>query len=152
MMQIEGSYLISAPREQVWPLIFDPQALIGLIPGCQRIEQISAGEYRGKIQVGLAAVNGSYDTLIKILASQPPESCRFEGEISGPTGLVKGDATFTLMDSAGNSLLVYHAQAIVTGALAKLSPRFIEGAVHTCLKIGLGNLNRQVQQAAPSFE
>jgi carbon monoxide dehydrogenase subunit G len=152
MIRIEGNYTLAAPREQVWPLIFDPYSLMALIPGCQRLEQVSPGEYRGQVQVGLASVSGTYATIVKVLESQPPENCKFEGEISGPAGLIKGTATFTLLDSGEKSILKYEAQGLVTGALSKLSPRFVEGVVSSFLKIGLANLNRQVQRAAPGLD
>jgi carbon monoxide dehydrogenase subunit G len=152
MINIKGSYTLAAPREQVWPFIFDPHALMGLIPGCQSIEQVSPDEYRGQVQVGVASVSGIYDTYVKIHSFHPPVTCQFQGEISGPTGLVKGTATFTLKKFGEKCTLDYQAQGLVTGALAKLSPRFIEGLVNTLLKIGLANLNKQVQHAAPSLE
>jgi carbon monoxide dehydrogenase subunit G len=62
MVEIVGSYKLEASIEEVWPRIFDPQSLIGLIPGCQQLEQVSPNEYRGRIQVGIAAVSGTYDT------------------------------------------------------------------------------------------
>jgi 2-furoyl-CoA dehydrogenase large subunit len=152
MIRLEGSYTLAARREQVWPFIFDPQTLIGLIPGCQSIGQVSPGEYRGQVQVSLASMSGTYDTCVKVLSHMPPESCRFEGEISGPTGLIKGAGTFHLEEAEEKCLLQYRAEALVTGALSRLSPRFIEGAVNTFLKIGLAKLNQQVQRAAPSLE
>ena len=152
MIYIEGSYTLAAPREQVWPVIFDPNALIGLIPGCQSIEQVAQDEYRGRVQVGIASVSGIYDTFVRVARHEPPGYCQFEGEISGPTGLIKGTATFTLKEVEEKSLIDYQAQAMITGALAKLSPRFIEGVVSTLIKLGLANLNKQVQQAAPSLE
>jgi carbon monoxide dehydrogenase subunit G len=152
MIHIEGSYTLEAPREQVWPVIFDPHALMGLIPGCQSIEQVAPGEYRGQVQVGIASVSGIYDTSVRVLGHEPPDYCQLEGEISGPTGWIKGTATFTLKEVEDKSLLDYRAQALVTGALARLSPRFIEGVVSTLIKIGLSNLNKQVQQASPSLD
>jgi hypothetical protein len=34
---------------------------------------------------------------------------------------------------------------MITGALAKLSPRFVEGVAQTLIKLGLANLNKQLQ-------
>jgi carbon monoxide dehydrogenase subunit G len=43
------------------------------------------------------------------------------------------------------SLIEYQAKGLITGALAKLSPRFIEGVAQTLIKLGLANLNKQLQ-------
>jgi carbon monoxide dehydrogenase subunit G len=42
-----------------------------------------------------------------------------------------------------DSLIEYEANAMITGALAKLSPRFVEGIARTLINLGLANLNRQ---------
>ena len=146
MVEIVGSYKLEASIEEVWPRIFDPQSLIGLIPGCQQLEQVSPNEYRGRIQVGIAAVSGTYDTYVKVVERDPPHRCRFEGEVSGATGSIQGATSFILKEvDEGDSLIEYQAKGMITGALAKLSPRFVEGVAQTLIKLGLANLNKQLQ-------
>jgi carbon monoxide dehydrogenase subunit G len=119
---------------------------MGLIPGCQQLEQISPDEYHGRIQVGIAAVSGSYDTYVRMVECVPPHCCRFEGEISGATGSIKGEAAFNLKEvDEGESLIEYQAKGMITGALAKLSPRFVEGVAQTLIKLGLAKMNKQLQ-------
>jgi carbon monoxide dehydrogenase subunit G len=146
MIKIVGSYQIEAPIDKVWPRIFDPQSLIGMIPGCQQLEQVGPDEYRGQIQVGVAAVSGLYDTYVWLLKHDPPQHCCFAGEISGSTGTIKGEASFTLKEvQHSNSLIEYEAEGMITGALAKLSPRFVEGVARTLINLGLANLNKQLR-------
>jgi kynurenine formamidase/carbon monoxide dehydrogenase subunit G len=145
MIHIAGNYTLEAPREKVWPRIFDPNALMSLIPGCQKLEQVSPGEYRGQIQVGVASVSGVYDTYVRVVRNEPPAHCHFKGEVSGPTGTIQGEASFTLKEVEQKNLVEYQAQALITGALAKLNPRFIEGVVNSLIKLGLASLNRQLQ-------
>ena len=45
-------------------------------------------------------------------------------------------------------MIEYQAKGMITGALAKLSPRFVEGVSQTLIKLGLANLNRQVRAQA----
>ncbi len=146
MVEVVGSYMLEAPIDEIWPHIFDPKSLMSLIPGCQQLEQVSTDEYRGRIQVGIAAVSGTYDTYVRVVEHAPPHRCRFKGEISGATGTIKGEASFTLKEvEECNNLIEYQAKGIITGALAKLSPRFVEGVAQTLIKLGLANLNKQLQ-------
>ena len=146
MVEIVGTYKLEASRDEVWPRIFDPTSLMSLIPGCQQLEQVGPDEYRGQIQVGIAAVSGIYDSYVRVVESDPPYRCRFEGEVSGGTGAIRGDASFTLKEvDEHNSLIEYHAKGMITGALAKLNPRFVEGGSQTLIKLGLANLNRQLR-------
>ncbi len=96
--------------------------------------------------MGIAAVSGTYDTYVRVVEHAPPHRCRFKGEISGATGTIKGEASFTLKEvEECNNLIEYQAKGIITGALAKLSPRFVEGVALTLVKLGLANLNKQLQ-------
>ena len=146
MVEIVGTYKLEASVDEVWPRIFDPTSLISLIPGCQQLEQVGPDEYRGQIQVGIAAVSGIYESYVRVVERDPPYRCRFEGEVSGGTGAIRGDASFTLKEvDEHNSLIKYHAKGMITGALAKLNPRFVEGVSQTLIKLGLANLNRQLR-------
>ena len=143
-MKVTGSYTLDAPRTDVWPHIFDPAALAGLIPGCQRLEQVAPDQYRGQFMVWLSAVNGAYETTVRVLEREEPSHCRFQGEVTGPTGAVRGTAEFTLAESDHGTLLTYEAQGIPSGALARMSPRFVEGVAKTLINQGLDKLNRDL--------
>jgi carbon monoxide dehydrogenase subunit G len=147
-MKITGNYTFQVPRARVWPRIFDPASLLGLIPGGKNLAQISPREYHGQIEINLAAVSGSYDTLVTILERKEPDYCRFKGEVDGPTGLITGTAAFTLREVQEETILDYEGQGVITGALAKLSARFIEGIVKTLINQGLARLNKELQIAS----
>lgn len=147
MVDIVGSYKLEASVDEVWPRIFDITSLMSLIPGCQQLEQVGPDEYRGRIQVGIAAVSGTYASHVRLIAHDPPRHCRFEGEVTGSTGRVKGEASFTLkeVEEPNTSCIEYHARGMVTGALAKLNPRYVEGVARTLINLGLANLNKQLR-------
>ena len=144
-MYIDGSYTLDAPPERVWPIIFDPISLVGMILGCETIEEVSPGEYRGRIRIGIAAVAGTFETLVNILEVDPPHTCRMSGEVSGPTGVISGEATFHLAGENGQTLLSYEGSAVITGALGQMSPRFVESVARTLIQHGLGKLNRELR-------
>ncbi len=144
-MHIAGCALLHAPREAVWPLIFDPAALIGLVPGCEQLDQVAPGVYRGQIRLSVAAVGGVYETQVQVLEQAPPERCVLRGEVSGPTGVIAGQARFTLREEAAGTQIEYEGHATITGALGTLSPRFIEGVMRTLLQQGLARLDRRLR-------
>jgi carbon monoxide dehydrogenase subunit G len=83
---------------------------------------------------------------VKILEEVPPERCVLAGELAGPTGVVQGEASFTLSDLGQASQVHYEGSGIITGALASVNPRFIEATVNSFIKIGLACLNKQLKQ------
>ncbi len=149
-MNITGSYDLDAPAERIWPLIFDPAELLQLIPGCELIEQISPGEYRGRLNLRVAAVGGTFQTTLKIIDQQPPVYSRFEGEATGPGGVIKGQAAFRLIEVRPQTTLAYEGQALITGPLGSMSSRLVEGVAQTLIRQGLDKLNAKLQAQAAS--
>ena len=143
-MNIAGSYDLDAPSEDIWPLIFDPAELLHLIPGCEQIEQTGPGEYRGCLNLRIAAVGGTFQTTLKIIDSQPPFYSRFDGEAAGTGGIIKGQADFRLTEAGSQTHLTYEGQAQITGPLGSLNARLVEGVAQALIHQGLDKLNAQL--------
>jgi carbon monoxide dehydrogenase subunit G len=146
-MKIAGTYTLRAPRDRVWPIIFDPVQLMGLIPGCEEIVADGPDSYRGSINLRLPAVSGAYRTAIVILERREPEFCRLEGEAAGAGGSVKGQAAFTMREAGSGSLVEYEGDALISGPLAGMNPRFVEGVAQQLVKQGLGRLDARALAA-----
>lgn len=144
--------MIQATREELWPLLFDPGSLLEMIPGCYQLNKISETEYKGEMRIGLAGVSGRYSTVVRLKSVKPPEECSFEGEISGSAGEIKGEASFSLIQTDEGTRIGYLAQGIISGALSALSPRFIEGVVRTLINLGLERLGRRIRSCSPLSE
>ena len=146
MITVRGEYLLHASPISVWPHIFDPASLVRLIPGCQQLEQVSPGEYQGQIRIGIPAVGGTYRTLVKVTEQRQPEYCSFDGEVDGPTGIIKGTVTFALREMPGETtMLEYEGRAMISGALGTLSSRLIENVARTLIKQGLAGFDKELQ-------
>jgi kynurenine formamidase/carbon monoxide dehydrogenase subunit G len=145
-MKVSGSYTLDAPRERVWAAVYDPKSLLAIIPGCQEIEQVSADEYRGQILMRLPAVVGSYQTYMKVVEFEQPYYSKFEGEVEGELGKIRGTASFRLEEVAGQTNLEFEGQGLITGSLAKLDSRFAEGLAKSLTKQGLAKLNKQLRK------
>jgi hypothetical protein len=146
-MKITGVYTLRAPSECVWPIIFDPVQLMGLIPGCEQMEADGPDLYHGAITLRLPAITGTYRTSIAILEQREPEYCRMQGEAAGPGGGVKGQAAFTLSEADGGTLVQYDGDALISGPLAGMNSRFVEGVAQQLIKQGLARLDAQAVAA-----
>jgi carbon monoxide dehydrogenase subunit G len=140
MMNISGKSLIDLSKEEIWPLIFNPATLFYLLPGCDQIEQVAEGVYQGRMKLGIAAIAGTYQVEVRILEHQVAEMCRLWGEISGRAGQIKGEAVFTLAPNEDKTWLEYSGKAQISGPLAGMNSRFIEGVAKTLIQQGLNRL------------
>lgn len=134
-------------REQVWPLIHNPAHLVSLIPGCEQLEETGPAEYRGRMQIPVAAVAGAYTTRVHLQESAEPFTTRFDGEMSGPAGAIRGDAWFRLAEGEDEttSVLTYEGQGMITGPLSRMDGRIAESVGRSLINQGLANLDRRLQ-------
>lgn len=147
MMKASGIYLLHASPEKVYQVIHSPGELLAIIPACQQIEQISPTEYRGLISLRLPAIVGNYQTYVKLSEFEEPFYTRFEGQIEGSLGSLKGTAAFHLKTDGSNTVLEYEGQGMVDGPLARLDTRFVEGLAKSLIDQGLVRLEAQLRQA-----
>jgi uncharacterized protein len=143
-MQVTGHATLDAPREAVFAAICDPAALLEIIPGCQEIHQVSPEEYRGRISIRLPAIVGSYDTTVRLVETDEPAYGAFEGRIEGRVGSIAGDASFRLADVEGGTLVEYRGSGVVSGPLARLDARFLEGLASSLIGEGLVRLGKRL--------
>jgi uncharacterized protein len=139
-MKIAGKSTLDAAAESIWPLIFDPRTLMQLLPGCEQVEQVAPDEYRGRMTLRLPAIAGTYETWVKVLKYEAPSFCEIQGEATGSSGSVRGQASFTLQPDAQQTRIEYQGDAQIGGPLAGMNPRFAEGVAQMLIRQGLARL------------
>lgn len=149
-MKIRGSETLEAPRAAVFAAICDPDALLGVIPGCREIEQTGDGEYRGQISLRLPGIVGTYRTAVRLVEAEPPVFGRLEGEVAGALGTITGHAEFRLAEAGSGTRIDYDGQATIVGPLARLDARFAEGLAESLIAQGLRNLDERLQADPPA--
>jgi uncharacterized protein len=147
-MKISGESRLDAPRETIWPLIFDPGSLLNLIPGCDSVEQVSADEYHCRLMLRVPAIAGSYEARVTVMEYQEPSFCRIGGEATGPGGGVQGQASFSLAPEGGQTRIEYLGDALISGPLAGMNPRFAEGVAQNLIRQGLARLPALARERA----
>ncbi len=147
-MKIAGQAVLDAPREAIWPLIFEPEALLQLLPGCDEIARVAPGEYRGRLSLRVPALAGAYDIYVKVLEAEPPRYCQIVGDARSANGSVQGRAGFMLEPEGPGTRIVYQGDALISGPLAGMNPRFAEGVAQTLIRQGLGKLPELARERA----
>jgi carbon monoxide dehydrogenase subunit G len=132
-MKVSGSATLHAPREQVWSALNDPNVLVRTIPGCQRLEAISADAYRMTVTAGVASIKGVYTGEVRLSDHQPPGKFLLKAAGSGGPGTVSADVWVTLDEAAANgtgaaiTALTYAADAVVGGMIGGVGQRMLTG-------------------------
>jgi carbon monoxide dehydrogenase subunit G len=126
-MKVEGAYTFPAPREQVWTLLLDPEALRGCIPGAESLTETGPDSWDAVLKVGVAAVRGTYKGKVSITDKQEPEKYTLNIEGSGGPGFVKGSAIITLTPDGDGTRVAVDGDGQVGGMIAGVAQRLIGG-------------------------
>ena len=124
-MDITGTYTFNAPPERVWDLLMDPAVIASCIPGCERLEPDGEDRYRARLNVGLAAITGTYDGTVIIADKTPHTSYRLTVEGQGKPGFVKGNATIALRADGAGTIVEVGGTVQTGGPIARLGQRLI---------------------------
>lgn len=145
-MNLEGEYTFDGPREEVWDLVQDPEALAMALPGTQSLEKVGENEYEGVMNVRIGAVSGVFSGRVLIEDEQPPESLTMKVQGEGKPGFVKGVGQVNLLDQGdGTTLMKYSGELQIGGRLASVGQRLLDTTSKSMLRQGLGELNKALQ-------
>jgi carbon monoxide dehydrogenase subunit G len=127
-VNLDGSAVLRADRDQVWSMITDPAVLARTIPGCISLEQLGDDHYRMSVSVGVGAIKGTYAGEVRLSDQNRPESYVMHASGSGGPGQVKAVVPIVLSDNGdGTTTLTYSADAVVGGPVAGVGQRMISG-------------------------
>ncbi len=149
-MELTGTERIQAPRAAVWQALNDPEVLKACIPGCESIEMLSPTEMKARVGLRLGPIKTNFEGRVTLSDIDPPNGYTISGEGSGgAAGSAKGSAHVALTDDSGVTLLSYKVTSQVSGKIAQLGARLIEGTAQKLAGDFFGKFNETVSVSAP---
>ncbi len=144
-MQLSGQYTLSAPPEEVWAMMLDPETLKACLPGCESLELIGEDEYNAVMTIGIGMIKGKYGGHVKISDKQEPDSFKMLVEGKGPQGQLSGEGLLQFApNDNGGTLLSWSGDANVHGVLARIGSRVIQPAAKTIVNKFFGKLDERL--------
>jgi 2-furoyl-CoA dehydrogenase large subunit len=139
-----GEVMLDATPERVFKVLLDPVALAKVIPGCNALQPAGENRYRADVSVGVGMIKARYAAEIALSELDPPRSLRLAGSGLSSVGSASGSGMVTLAPIGGGTLLRYDYSAEVSGKVAAVGSRMLEGAA----KIVLNQLFEQLGREA----
>jgi len=144
-----GATEIGVSPEAVFRVLLDPQALARVIPGCHALEVIGENRYRANVTIGVGLVKARYEVEIQLSELDPPRSLRLSGSGLSALGSARGSGRVTLDPIEQGTRLSYDYRAEVSGKVAAVGSRMLEGAARAVLAQLFEQLGRQAAGRAP---
>ncbi|MGF1528538.1 MAG: molybdopterin cofactor-binding domain-containing protein [Candidatus Competibacterales bacterium] len=132
-VQGQGSTVVPAPAEVIWATLFDQVRLAGLIPGCRQLERVGECAWRADASLGVGPVKGRFMATVAMEDMVKPQSLTLRGGAEGPLGSSTGEGRLLLTPVAGGTQVEYQYAVLITGKVAAVGGRMLEGATRTVI-------------------
>jgi len=126
-VKVEGSYTFDAPRDRVWTMLMNPDALKNCVPGLESLTPTGENAYEAALKVGVGAIRGNYKSTISLTDIAEPSSYKMNVEGKGGSGFVKGVASIELAEQGEQTVLNVVGDGNVGGPVAGVGQRMLGG-------------------------
>lgn len=127
-MNLQDEVQIPLDRNTVFSALNNLDILKQSIPGCEELTETAPNELKATVVVRFGPVKASFSSDVQIDPSQGPEKFQLTGSgDAGMAGFTKGGADVTLTENDGGTLLRYEVSIDVSGKLAQVGSRLMEG-------------------------
>ena len=113
-MELQDEIRISAPRDEVYEALNDPEVLRQSIPGCEELTKTSDDELEAKVLLKVGPVKARFAGTVRLDKSGAPENFSLSGEGSGgAAGFAKGGADVELEEDGDETILYNFATELL---------------------------------------
>ncbi len=148
-MQLKEEVLIPLDRDTVFKALNDPDILQVSIPGCEELVKHSDTQMTATIVVKFGPVKASFESNVTLDPTHGPERFTLSGKgDAGMAGFANGGAVVTLTEQGSDTLLSYEVTIDVTGKLAQVGSRLMEGTTKRLAKKFFANFETALTSQA----
>ncbi len=127
-MNIEGTYTLQAPGEEVWHYLMDQEILRTTIPGVESVEQIDKDTYDITVTIKYASLKGRYRGRLTHSEQQYPYHYRLQIEGEGRQSTFNGSGSIHLNAHENTTIIAYKGALTTSKLSAHLPQSLVKGA------------------------
>ena len=131
-MKFEGTVGIGASRDKVWAFLMDPNQVGQCGPGVESIDVIDETHFKAKAKVGVGFIKAHFTIAMAMTDLDAPNHATIKAHGQAPGSAVDATAQMALRDGdgAGSTVMDWSADVNISGTLASVGARMIEGTAH----------------------
>jgi uncharacterized protein len=150
-MQLENSFQVSAPPDQVFAYLLDINKVVGCVPGAELTEVVDESTFKGKVKVKVGPITVAYSGTARISDRNEAErsaTLSAEGrETTGP-GSARASAVMRVQTAGEGSLVTITTDYHIAGRVAQ----FGRGVMEDVSKRLIGEMANCIQANVESDE
>lgn len=144
VMNGNGKTTVLASPEDIWITLLNPKALASVIPGCHQLDLISENNYKAEVSLGVGPVRGRFKANVVLSDLVANQKATLSGGLIGPLGASRGSGHVYLSPSENGTDITYDYSIELSGTVASVGGRLIEGAAKALVNQFFRRLASQV--------
>ena len=144
-LRATGTVQLSSAPERVFSVLTDPHALARVIPGCHSLVPDGENRYIADVTLGVGLVKARYRAVVVLADLDPPRRLHLSGSGSSSLGTASGSGYVSLTPDGNGTRLDYDYSVSVSGKVAAVGARMLEGASKIVLDQLFERLGREAR-------
>ena len=154
-MDINSTFSVVAPIDEVWKTLMDFERVAGCVPGAQVLNKLSDDAYQVGMKVKLGPVTMQYRGQMTVLERDTTaHRAVFEGRAQETRGqgTAQGTATLSLVEEDGQTHGTVSAEVALSGKVAAMGRSIIGSVTDQMMALFAENLQAMVTGPGPAPE
>lgn len=142
-MELESSFTVTAPIEEVWATVMDVERIATAVPGAELTDKLSDTAYQGVVKVKVGPLKMQYKGQVELVSrDDAAHTATFRGKAQEKAGqgTAEGTATVSLTQEGDVTTGVVHGDIALSGKAAAMGKGVITKVAQQIMGIFAGNL------------
>lgn len=126
-LEFSGSPAIAAPRERVWQRLMDPHFVAQSAPGIESVEATDPTHFKVISGFGVGSIRVRFTMDVELFDIDAGKSAKMRVRGKAPGSAIDVVSTMRIADASGGSQLDWSATSEVSGTVASMGSRLMEG-------------------------
>jgi len=150
-MQLDSTFSVTAPIDEVWATLMDFERVAGCVPGAQILNRLSDDAYQVGMKVKLGPVAMQYKGMMNVIERDAgAHRAVFEGRAQEARGqgTAQGTATLVLTEADGTTHGTVNADVDLSGKVAVMGKSIIGSVTDQMMVLFAENLQAMLSETA----
>jgi carbon monoxide dehydrogenase subunit G len=146
-MELDSSFKVTAPIDDVWATVMDVERVATAVPGAELTEKLSDTSYQGLVKVKVGPLKMQYGGALELVSRDDAGHVAvFKGKAQEKAGqgTAEGTVTVTLSQDGDVTGGVVHGEIALSGKAAAMGKGVINSVAQQIMKIFATNLQAMV--------
>lgn len=126
-LEFSGSPAIAAPRERVWQRLMDPHFVAQSAPGIESVEAMDPTHFKVISGFGVGSIRVRFTMDVELFDIDAGKSAKMRVRGKAPGSAIDVVSTMRIDDASGGSQLDWSATSEVSGTVASMGTRLMQG-------------------------